>query len=802
MKGFAKRLQCAMWMALVAISLSTPAFALWTANPAVNLAVRTGVAEQHVACALPDGAGGIIVIWLEIRYSIPLYEVRAQRIGPDGTLLWPAEGIVISTGSHDLNRVVAAADHDGGVYVAWSRQGADGFYDIYAQYLTASGGRPWGSTGVPVCAASRSQYVAPLVLTPQGSAIVSWSDARNPGANGDQFDIYSQKLNRDGSTSWQTDGVPVCVTATDHGVDVATASDGANGAYVVWIERRYGQYGLMYAQRLDASGAPIWLENGAQISPVAGVTDVRSIIPLAGGGFALSYNAATTGYENTIYTQRISPAGIPQWSNGGKVLFANYSRSYLQGVVGDGAGNVITFCRLVDASGYDSGARAQAVSDAGTMPWGSEGIALGSATAFQYATSISDSGNIFVGLYRPEATLHLEKIDASGGKVWGIDPVVASSTTSSYSYGALLSDGAGGVYAVWTDYRNGNPDIYAHHVPAGGPPGPEPVITSVRDVPYDQGGKIKVSWLGCYHDIAPIYGISSYLIWRSVPDSAAQAKLAHGAHVGVPEFHDSASTDVWMTTTTDPQGKTIYWEYVGSQLAVGDPGYSYVVPTTSDSLPGANPYTLVRVQARAAAGTAFYSSEPDSGYSTDNLAPARPTGLRQYGTALVWEPSTASDFSEFRVYGTTTNHLDDSAVLLTNTTERTLDVLGHGFRNYLVTAVDIHANESSAAVLDLAAGAFTPASERPILKQNSPNPFNPRTTIKYDLPDAGRVRVAVFDVAGHMIRILVDEGKVQGAHETSWNGRDAYGKEAGSGTYFVRLEFGGRVETVRMGLLR
>lgn len=62
MKGFAKRLQCAMWMALVTISLSTPAFALWTANPAVNLAVRTGVAEQHVACALPDGAGGIIVI--------------------------------------------------------------------------------------------------------------------------------------------------------------------------------------------------------------------------------------------------------------------------------------------------------------------------------------------------------------------------------------------------------------------------------------------------------------------------------------------------------------------------------------------------------------------------------------------------------------------------------------------------------------------------------------------------------------------------------------------------------------------
>ncbi len=83
-----------------------------------------------------------------------------------------------------------------------------------------------------------------------------------------------------------------------------------------------------------------------------------------------------------------------------------------------------------------------------------------------------------------------------------------------------------------------------------------------------------------------------------------------------------------------------------------------------------------------------------------------------------------------------------------------------------------------------------------------PNPFNPRTTIKYDLPVAGAVRLAVFDVAGRLVRTLVEDSMPQGSHEAVWDGRDSTGREVGSGSYLARLEFGGRVETVRMGLVR
>jgi hypothetical protein len=88
------------------------------------------------------------------------------------------------------------------------------------------------------------------------------------------------------------------------------------------------------------------------------------------------------------------------------------------------------------------------------------------------------------------------------------------------------------------------------------------------------------------------------------------------------------------------------------------------------------------------------------------------------------------------------------------------------------------------------------------LRRNQPNPFNPRTTISYELPVAGRVRLAVFDLAGRLMRTLVDEGRREGSYAAVWDGRDSSGREVGSGTYLARLEFGGRVETVRMGLVR
>ena len=70
---------------------------------------------------------------------------------------------------------------------------------------------------------------------------------------------------------------------------------------------------------------------------------------------------------------------------------------------------------------------------------------------------------------------------------------------------------------------------------------------------------------------------------------------------------------------------------------------------------------------------------------------------------------------------------------------------------------------------------------------NYPNPFNPTTTIRYTVPSAQAVTLAIFDVSGRLVRSLDTGAKTQGAHEKTWDGRDNGGRPVASGVYYARL---------------
>ncbi len=78
------------------------------------------------------------------------------------------------------------------------------------------------------------------------------------------------------------------------------------------------------------------------------------------------------------------------------------------------------------------------------------------------------------------------------------------------------------------------------------------------------------------------------------------------------------------------------------------------------------------------------------------------------------------------------------------------------------------------------------------LHANFPNPFNPTTTISYDLSRSGYVDLAVYDMLGQRINSLVTGSQPTGNYTYSWDGRDARGHVVSSGVYFYRLELDGR----------
>jgi hypothetical protein len=88
------------------------------------------------------------------------------------------------------------------------------------------------------------------------------------------------------------------------------------------------------------------------------------------------------------------------------------------------------------------------------------------------------------------------------------------------------------------------------------------------------------------------------------------------------------------------------------------------------------------------------------------------------------------------------------------------------------------------------------------LQQNHPNPFNPTTTITFEIPVATIATLSIFDVAGRVVRHLVCESLPPGRHEITWDGRNDEGANVPSGVYFGRLEAGGVARTIKLGLLK
>ncbi|MBD3348785.1 MAG: T9SS type A sorting domain-containing protein, partial [Candidatus Eisenbacteria bacterium] len=88
------------------------------------------------------------------------------------------------------------------------------------------------------------------------------------------------------------------------------------------------------------------------------------------------------------------------------------------------------------------------------------------------------------------------------------------------------------------------------------------------------------------------------------------------------------------------------------------------------------------------------------------------------------------------------------------------------------------------------------------LVQNSPNPFNPVTSIAYHVPQKSEVSIRVYDVTGRLVRTLVDGMEAPGVHEAVWDGRSDRGESVGSGVYFCVMEAAGFHDSRKMTLLK
>ena len=117
----------------------------------------------------------------------------------------------------------------------------------------------------------------------------------------------------------------------------------------------------------------------------------------------------------------------------------------------------------------------------------------------------------------------------------------------------------------------------------------------------------------------------------------------------------------------------------------------------------------------------------------------------------------------------------------------------------VLSAIEVP-SRSSTAVREERVGAIPQGFT---LRQNYPNPFNSETMIRFVLPVAGQMELALFNLAGQRVTTLVQGVRDAGTYTVHWDGRDDAGQELASGVYLYRLRFGKQQgETRKLLLLR
>jgi len=305
-------------------------------------------------------------------------------------------------------------------------------------------------------------------------------------------------------------------------------------------------------------------------------------------------------------------------------------------------------------------------------------------------------------------------------------------------------------------------------------------ILSIRDVGNDQGRHVRVRW--SRHVLESPGGTPSitwYSLYRRID---AWKSCGDGEPAALPNA---------------PPGE---WDWVATLPATGQETYSLVSTTLCDSTDAGICWSVFFVRAHTADTFTFFDAPPDSGYSRDNLFPSAPQGLAAAyasgGVALTWQASSIDDLRQYRIYRGAGEVAADPAHLLDATTQPQWTDPAHDAWGYvyLVTTVDLAGNESPPAspqsVTGMSGGLPTPATWA--LLPPAPNPFNPTTTLTYEVPaGGGAVLLRVYDLAGHVVRTLAEGHRDAGRHELVWDGRDAGGRPAPSGVYLFRLTAGG-----------
>ena len=559
---------------------------------------------------------------------------------------------------------------------------------------------------------------------------------------------------------WQENGVPVAqVTGDEEWPEII--SDGAGGSIIVWqTYYSYNDSPDIYAQRLDSEGYPLWPAGGVSICSALNGQYKPQIVSDGAGGAIVAWTDFRNGNAD-IYAQRIDPDGDPVWEVDG-----------------------IAVCTVLDTFGWWMKSRISMVERPGgaIMTW--------------YDNRAG------------EEDIYAQRIDTSGAVLWTPDGIAVCTETGDQEEVLAVPDEGGGAIILWIDWRSGERDLFAQRIATDSmllwTPGGVPVCTAAGDqrrhdaIADGDGGMICV-WR---HGIEPDIDLYS----QRIDGNGLPVWTADGIPVCIED-----NAQLLPRIATDGNGGAFYaWMDRRNATFYEHEIYTQRISEAGDVLWPAGGI-LIR--------------GPVTGW--DNWMPTiAPDGF--CGAIIAWftsEPlpggrisaptaSSAEDIESIfaqRIAGDGTIWWQEGGVPLCDSpgfnAPRGQKILPDGTGGAVITWYNIFDPAGIYAQRINGQGNTPPTEAHTLapsltLSQNFPNPFNPSTTICFDLPDAAHVYLSVYNVKGKLVATLIDGYVTQGHKEIDWAARDKRGRPLSSAIYFYHLVAGGSVRTRKMVLLR
>lgn len=360
---------------------------LWTVN---GSDVCTQAADQSTPAIVSDDKDGVIIAWSDWRSNIER-DIYAQRMDRNGNKLWPTDGAPVTIKNAREHSEKIIPDGLSGVIVVWEQQRSNGTWDIWTQRIDSSGNEVWPSGGKPLCTNSANRRNHKVQGDGKGGAIVVWQDER-----GNDFNIYGQHIDANGNLLWSDTAKAICIAPGTQNNPKIDPEKNNNGVYISWVDSRNGNDYDVYAQRLDSAGNLLWGPVGL---PVVTAVGNQSAIDILSNnkidGLIVTWKDERSGNFD-IYAQRLNATGAPQWGTNGMVVCNANGEQLNPNIVSDNDTGAIVVWQ--DHRNTDWDIFAQRIDKNGQTVWSANGEAVCTAPGDQTSPkNVPDSkgGSIF-----------------------------------------------------------------------------------------------------------------------------------------------------------------------------------------------------------------------------------------------------------------------------------------------------------------------------------------------------------------------------------------------------------------------